>query len=583
MKSPQLQLMVHGQDIADFSPQLQHPQVTIERVFRPDNRNYLFIDLKLRPDVKPGILSFKFRHGQQSFDYRYELLQRAAGSAQRQGFNRSDVILNIVPDRFANGDPSNDAVPGYEDKFDRSDNSMGRHGGDIAGIIQHLDYIAGMGYTMLWPTPLTQSNQKVYSYHGYAATDTYQIDPRYGSNADYQRMVALARAKGIGVIQDIVLNHIGSGHWWMKDMPMRDWLSNNGEFIPTRHARTAVHDPYAAAADRDNFSQGWFELDMPDMNQRNPFVANYQIQNAVWWIEYAGLSGARVDTYGYSDAKFLAEWSRRVMAEYPKFNLVGEEWSVNPHVVAYWQRGRKNHDGYASHLPSLMDYPLHNMLRKALVAPDSLHSGLSNLYEELVNDGLYPDPGNLVLFEGNHDVSRLYSELNEDLDLYKMAIAYTLTMRRIPQFYYGTEILMTSPKERDDGAFRRDFPGGWAGDQVSAFTGQGLSSRQLEAQRFVRKLLNWRKSQTVIHDGKLLHYAPENATYAYFRYLGERKVMVILNKNATETGLDTRRFHEMLKPGSKGVDVISGRHFVLDQHLKLPPRSVLVLEVEPSR
>ena len=580
MKSQKLQLMVHGSGIAQFTPRLRHPQVTIERVFRPENPNYLFIDLKLGAALRPGELVFEFRRGKEVLSHRYPMLQRLPHSAVRKGFSRADVILNIVPDRFANGDPGNDRVPGYADKLDRSDDSAGRHGGDIAGIVQHLDYIAGMGYTMLWPTPLTQSNQAHYSYHGYAATDTYRIDPRYGSNADYKRLVELARAKGIGVIQDIVLNHIGSGHWWLKDMPMKNWLSHDGEFIPTRHARTAVHDPYAAADDKRNFTQGWFERDMPDMNQRNPYVAIYQIQNAIWWIEYAALSGARVDTYGYSDATFLAEWSRRVMAEYPNFNLVGEEWSHHPHVVAYWQRGRKNHDGYVSHLPSLMDYPLHTRLRKALVEADSLHSGLASLYEELVNDGLYADPGNLVLFEGNHDVSRLYSELNEDLDLYKMALAYILTLRRIPQFYYGTEILMTSPKQRDDGAFRRDFPGGWPGDTVNAFTGAGLSPSQLEAQQHLRKLLNWRKSQPVVHDGTLKHFAPENAVYVYFRSLGAKQVMVILNKNAAPTPLDARRFREVFAPGRAGVDAVTGQRYVLDQSLVLPPRSALVLELE---
>jgi neopullulanase len=582
MKSEKLQLMVYGKNIAAYAPEISYPGVRVDAVTRLTSPNYAFIDLRLAPDVAPGKMNIIFKLGAQKVEFSYSLLAREQNSATRKSFSNADVILNFMPDRFSNGDPSNDNLPGFLDPLNRADDSAGRHGGDIKGIENHLDYIAGMGYTMLWPTPLTESNQAKYSYHGYAATDTYKIDPRYGSNADYKRLVDKARSKGLGMIMDVVLNHIGSNHWWMKDLPTSDWLSLDSKFAPTYHARTTATDPYSAKVDRVNFTKGWFELNMPDMNQQNRYVATYQIQNAIWWVEYAGLAGIRVDTYGYSDHAFLSEWSRRLHEEYPTMNMVGEEWSINPIVVSYWQKDKQNPNGYVSSLPSLMDFPLNDSLRKALVQPDDFQSGFPSLYERLNDDIVYPNPNNLVLFEGNHDIGRLYSVLDEDLDLYKMAIAYVATMRGIPQFYYGTEILMTSPKKRDDGAFRRDFPGGWAGDKVNAVTGAGLTDRQKEAQAFVKKLLNWRKTQPAVHTGKLMHYAPEDGTYVYVRtdVPTNKKVMVVFNKNQKEKSLPTARFVEALGNATIGVDVISGKAYRVESTLTVPARAVLVLELK---
>ncbi len=579
MKDSRLQLLVHGPGIGAAQPSLERPGVTLERVIRVSNPNYLFLDLQIAPDAQPGPVSLNFKLGQEQFSRPYELHARSAGSAQRRGFDASDVIVNIVPDRFVNGDPANDNVAGYPDPANRASNSAGRHGGDIAGLVQSLDYLAGMGYTMIWPTPLTENKQPAYSYHGYAATDTYKIDPRFGSNEDYRRFVTLARQKGIGVIKDVVLNHIGSEHWWMKDLPSEDWLSFKGKFVPTQHFRTAVADPYASLVDKQNFTAGWFTDTMPDMNQRNPLVANYQIQNAIWWVEYAGLSGIRVDTYGYSDAAFLAEWTRRLMAEYPYFNMVGEEWSSNPVVVSYWLRGRSNTDGYISALPSGMDFPLNETLRRALVTPEGYGSGLNELYAALVNDLLYPDPMNMVLFEGNHDMPRLFSILNDDPALTRMALAYVLTMRGIPQLYYGTEVLMSSLKERDDGEARRDFPGGWPGDPVNAFTGAGLTAPQREMQDFVRKLMTWRRTQPALHRGSLKHYFPEQGSYVWFRQHGRNTVMVVINKNPAEVQLETARFAEMLSGYQRATDVLAGRSFSLGERLAVPGRSVMVLEL----
>ena len=580
-----VQLMVHGAGIGALDVALDYRGVTLGAVTRVANPNYLFIELTIDANAAPGTLDLVFtqdkqRGGAHVSTYRYPLAARAPLSAQRAGFSRADAIYQLMPDRWANGNPANDNVARLAERADRNSGG-GRHGGDLQGMEAGLDYVAAMGFTQIWPTPLVENDMPAYSYHGYAATDLYRVDERYGSNDDYRRYVAAARARGIGVIQDVVLNHIGSRHWWMRDLPTPDWITHGATFVPTSHHRTAVQDRYASQQDKRDFTAGWFSQGMPDLNQANPLLATYLIQNSIWWIEYAGLSGLRVDTYGYSDNGFLAQWSGRIMAEYPKLNLVGEEWSTQASVVARWQRGKQNFDGYVSHMPSMMDFPLNDMLVKSLASKGKEEPQLTRLYETLSLDHLYADPGQLVLFEGNHDLSRLYSLLHEDEGLYRMAIAYVLTMPRIPQFYYGTEIQMTSSTgERDDASYRHDFPGGWAGDAVNAFTGAGLTARQLAAQAYVKKLLNWRKTQPVIHHGQLMHYGPENDTYVYFRYDGARKILVALNKNAHAVALPVARFHEMLAGVRGGTDVVSGQRHALDTTLAVPARGTLILELD---
>ncbi len=581
MQAREVQLMVHGPQIADLEPSVQHPGVRIASVTRVANRNYLFITLDIDSKAAAGTLDLRFKaagQGRHSLSYPFPLQAREPGSRQRKGFNSSDVIYELMPDRFANGNPHNDSVKGMPDKMDRQLGHM-RHGGDIAGIVQHLDYLAALGFTQLWPTPLVENNARAWSYHGYAATDFYRIDARYGSNEDYRKLATLARNKGIGLISDVVLSHISIDHWWMKDLPTPDWINHMDRFVPTQHHRMSTQDPYGSKEDRLNYTTGWFTESMPDMNQTNPLVANYLIQNNIWWIEYAGLSGLRVDTYGYSAAPFLTEHSRRIMDEYPNLNMVGEEWHKAPAVVAHWQRGKVNFDGFVSYMPSVMDFPLAEAMRSALASNEP--NSFKDVYEMVSQDHIYADPGNLVLFEGNHDVPRMYSVVGEDFGLWQMNLAFIMTMPRIPQFYSGTEVLMTSTtKGRDDGSYRQDFPGGWAGDKADAFTGAGLSSQQRDALAFVKKLANWRKSQAVIHHGKLMHFGAENDTYVYFRYDDKKKVMVAFNKNKTEMALDTRRFREMILGARKGTDAITGKTYALDGMLKLPARSVLILELD---
>lgn len=579
MRSGALQLMVHGEDIAGSEPRLSHPGVRIDRVTRVASRNYLFVDLEIDSAAAPADVEIRFERAGEVETIRYPLRQRAAGSAVRRGFGPQDAILNLMPDRYADGDPANDSLPGYADRADRAAPG-GRHGGDLRGLADRLDYIAGMGYTMVWPTPLMENNQPAHSYHGYAVTDLYRVDPRFGSNDDYRRFVATARGKGVGVIQDIVPNHIGSAHPWMQDLPTPDWINHGGVFQPTRHARNALSDPYAAAVDREDFTRGWFVASMPDLNQRQPLLATYLMQNAIWWIEFADLSGYRVDTVGYSDTAFMARWTEHILAEYPDFSIVGEEWSLNPLVVSRWQLDRSSWMEAGRGMPNMMDFPLAEGLRRALAAPEGGDGGLMGLYSILVNDSLYPAPSKLVLFEGNHDMPRIYSVLGEDPALWRMAMVYLATAPRIPQFYYGTELLMTSPTHRDDAAARRDFPGGWRGDAASAFDGRGLDARQREAQDFLRKLLNWRKQATAAHRGRMLHYAPDDGTYVYFRFDGTQRFMVVLNKNAAQSALDLSRYAEGLAGAKVATDVLGGGERRLDRALDLPPRSALILALE---
>ena len=577
----ELQLLVHGEGIADFEPSISRQGLSISSVRRVASPNYLFIYVAIDPDAKPGDFDITFSNDGTTLTHRYALWQRNSDPGYVDGFSSEDVIYLITPDRFANGDAANDAVDGLGDLPDR-DEPYGRHGGDLKGIGDHLDYIADMGFTAIWLNPVLENAMPEASYHGYATTDFYRVDPRYGTNEDYRALADDMRQRGLGLIMDMIANHTGSEHWWMDDLPTADWINFGGQYHVTSHARTTHQDPYASDYDKREFADGWFVSAMPDLNQRNPLLADYLIQNSIWWTEYLGLAGIRQDTYPYPDKNFMAEWTRRIMQEYPDFNIVGEEWSPNPAIVSYWQAGKKNHDSYVSYLPSVFDFPLQIALANVLTADDPpWGSAWTPVYEMLGNDFLYPDPFNLVIFPDNHDMSRIYTQLGEDYDLFRMAIVYYLTMRGIPQIYYGTEILMSHPGTDSHGVIRSDFPGGWPGDTVNAFTGAGLVARAREAQAFMRKLLHWRKTADVIHSGRLMQFAPLGNVYTYFRYDDDDTVMVIFNRDADTQTLPTSRFAERLGNGRTATDVISGKRFNLSRDLVLEPRSVLLLELDP--
>ncbi|MEO1034215.1 MAG: glycoside hydrolase family 13 protein [Pseudomonadota bacterium] len=574
-----LQIMLYGDNIAAADVALTGDGARLERSVRTANPNYLFVYLVVAPSGGERI-ELSLSRGNDERRIRYELRDRR--DDMPAGFDSSDVIYLVTPDRFANGDPSNDRVTGFGDELNRGEPDA-RHGGDIRGLIDHLDYIAEMGFTQLWPNPVLENRMDSGSYHGYATTDFYSVDPRFGDDALYLELVAAARARGIGLIKDMIVNHIGSNHWWMRDLPTPDWLNNAAAYRETTHARTAIQDPYAAPTDVAGMADGWFVPTMPDLNQRQPLLADYLIQNALWWIETAGLAGIRMDTYPYPDKDFMAAWTARIVAEYPGFSIVGEEWSLNPVVISYWQRGKDNFDGYRSELSSVMDFPLQDALVRSLTVPEEPYKNVwTAVYEMLANDHLYPDPMQLVVFGDNHDMDRLYTQLGEDPALLQMALALLATMRGIPQFYYGTEVLLSNPGTHSHGVIRGDFPGGWAGDAVDAFSGEGLSAEATATQAMLRKLLQWRRTASAIHSGNLQHYTPQDSTYVYFRYDDAQTVMVIANRSAEPATLDLARFRQRLGAARSAYDVVAERAVRLRDTLTIAPRSVRVLDIEPD-
>lgn len=579
-KNPDLQLLVHGEGISTTKPVISYPGVVLESVASVENPNYLFLNLKLDNNTLPGKFNIQFLlNGKVVQTYSYELKAREPGSADRVGFNNSDVLYLIMPDRFANGDPSNDSNSAMADKLNRAD-QYGRHGGDIKGMLDHLNYVTDQGYSALWLNPVLENDMPEASYHGYATTDFYRVDRRYGNNEDYRQLGIEAKKRGIKMIMDMIFNHCGTGHWWMKDLPSKDWLNAYPNIFITNHRKSVRQDPYGAQCDRDEFHDGWFVSAMPDLNQRNPFMARYLIQNSIWWIEYVGLAGIRMDTYPYPDPEMMAEWTREVMTEYPHFNIVGEEFNVNPVQVAYWQKGKVNPDGYRSYLPSLMDFPLQDAIVKAFSEKEGWSEGINRLYDMLALDFLYSDPQNLVVFADNHDTERFFTAIREDFSKFKMAMAYLMTTRGIPQVYYGSDILMTGRKSDGDGNLRKDFPGGWAGDKVNAFTGEGLTAQQKEAQQYLKKLITWRKGKEVIHQGKMLHYIPKEGVYAFFRFSEKENIMVILNNNTEDKPFNISHYREGLKGATKGYEVISDKTINDLSSLKIPGHSAMIVELK---
>lgn len=580
MKNPSLQLLVYGKDISLTRPSIDYQGVKIKESILVENPNYLFINLEVSPDAKPGVFEIRFTGPKKIFlSYTYELKEREKGSAERKGFNSSDAIYLLMPDRFANGDPSNDQVDDMVDKPDRA-NPNGRHGGDLKGITDHMNYFKSLGVTALWLNPVFEGNVPTPSYHGYSITNFYRIDPRFGSNDDYKNMVDQAHNQGIKVIKDMVFNHFGNGHWWMNDLPMADWVNQWPEYTRSNFRAGTLSDPHAATSDRERMLKGWFDIMMADFNQKNPFVAKYLIQNSIWWVEFAGLDGIRMDTYPYSDKHFMAQWMKCLRNEYPDFSVVGEAWLNTTPQVAYWQESNRNNDGYDSHLNYVFDFPLKYAIGSAFNEGNGWSSGASKLYETISMDFLYTNPDNIVTFPDNHDGDRFYSILGKDLRKYKMAMSFLLTTRGAPQIYYGTEILMTGLEHDGHGFIREDFPGGWPNDGVNAFTGKGLSEEQSDAQAFTKALLNWRKNSKAIKEGKLKHYIPEEGVYVFFRYLQDEAVMVIINNNEESRTFKTDRFSENLDGYSSGTDITTRTYFDQLRMISVPAMTARVIELK---
>ena len=587
-KNPELQLLVKHPNISEANPSISYKGVSIEKVHKADSPNYLFIDLKISETAKAGKFNITFKQdGKEDLIQTYELKSRVKPAKDYVGFDSSDAIYLITPDRFANGEPSNDVNTNLLEKTVDRTQDYGRHGGDIKGITNHLDYIHDMGFTAIWPCPLLTNDMPQSSYHGYAMTDFYQVDPRFGTLEEYIELSKKAQEKGIKLIMDQVANHCGSEHWWMKDLPFSDWVNQQQAFdnkLPlnnSNHRRTTNQDLYASQKDKTEMSEGWFVPSMPDLNQKNSYLAKYLIQNSIWWVETSGLGGIRQDTYPYPDKDFMSDWAGAIMTEYPNFNIVGEEWSSNPLLIAYWQDGHKNDDGYDSNLRSTMDFAMQSNISQALNEAETWDGGLMRMYNGLANDFAYKRPKDIMAFPDNHDMSRIYTQLKGDIPNTKMALSYILTLPRTPQIYYGTEILMNDfEKPGDHGLLRGDFPGGWQGDAVNAFTGEGLSDAQKDMQLFLKKVLNYRKSSKAIHEGKTIHFAPFMGTYFLFRMLENETMVLILNKNDEPITIDLKRYAEIGLDTKTLKNVVTGEDLIWGNTLELKEKGVLLLSTK---
>jgi neopullulanase len=580
MENTSLQILFHKKDISvsDYQVTMKYDGVTLKESKRVENPHYLFLTLDIASTAKSGKIPITFSSGKKSFVYQYELKAKSSESNRIQGFNSADVLYLIMPDRFANGDITNDTITGMFEGTHRNV-PMGRHGGDLKGISDHLDYLKELGVTTLWLNPVLENNQKHSSYHGYAITDLYKVDRRFGTNDDYVAFINKSHQMGLKVVQDMVMNHIGNEHWLMHDLPEKNWVHQFPEFTRSNYRGTVVSDPYKSKQDEILMSNGWFDTTMPDVDQTNRLFATYLIQNTLWWIEYAGLDGIRMDTYPYPDKDFMSRWAKEVLDEYPKFNIVGEAWLNNIATTAYWQKGMVNKDGYQSNLLSVTDFPFCFAVPQALNEAGGWDTGMAKLYNLLSQDFIYPNANNNLTFLDNHDMTRFFLSCGKDYNKFKMALTFLLTTRGIPQLYYGTELLMDG-----DGGYhpniRKDFPGGWKGDQMNAFTSGGRTKEQNDAFNFLKTLLNWRKSSPVISSGQLTQYVPEDNIYVYFRHNANKKVMVIMNGNAVEKTLSTKRFSENIQSATKGLNVLTNEKLEDITIIKLSPLTALVVELE---
>lgn len=594
MKTP-LQLLVQGTGISACDVTVEGGKgVSVRNVSRAESPNYIFVDVDIASDAAAGTYYLVFSDGDVSWKYPYVISAREEGSAQRKSFTTADMIYLIMPDRFADGDPSNNSSVGLTEKADRSD-PAGRHGGDIQGIIDRLDYIAGLGATYIWTTPMLEDNAPEGSYHGYAASDYYHIDARFGTNELYRTFVEKARGEGIGVIMDIVPNHCSTEHWWMKDLPFNDWIHQFDTYTGTNVTFSTNMDPNASKKDLYIQESGWFVPSMVDMNLDNPFVLKYFIQWGIWWIEYSGVSGFRVDTYPYNEKLPASEWCKAIINEYPNFNIVGECWTSSIPQLAYWQGGNDNKDGFDSHLPSIMDFPLHDALRAGLNEDyPGWGQGMTRVYDVLSHDFVYHDLSKMMIFAGNHDTERLGDAIRKNPDRLKIAMAMMATMRGIPQVFAGDEMMFVSANVANPGdhpGLRVDFPGGWSGDSLNLFTDEGRKSQvcntdglevpkgqAAELHDFVSRLFRWRKHKDVIHNGKTMHFITRDNTYGYFRYDQDDVVFVYINNSHEDKNIPWSYYSEISGGLGKGVDVVTGENVVVSDDTVAPPLSVLIVE-----
>ena len=578
MNSPKLQLMVHGDNIRDAVPSIDYAGVTIDSIARLDSKNYQFLYLNVSPQAQPGTMTIVFKNGKKSVKVPYELKKR--DGIMPDAFSSEDVLYLIMPDRFADGNSNNNTLKelNFPVSVDRNDPNA-RHGGDLKGIENNLNYIESLGVTAIWLNPVLENDMPGGAYHGYATTDYYRVDPRFGTNDEYRNLIAESHKRGIKVVMDMIFNHSGSSHPWIDDLPSKDWLNYPDGDKLTNFRLSTINDPYASDYDRTRSVKGWFVPSMPDLNQENPHMMRYLIQNSIWWIEYSKIDGIRMDTYPYADMAPMAQWIADVQKEYPGYNIVGEAWYGDVAGTAYWQRGSRLNKQGDPNLPTVMDFPT------MIIATQAFHEntleygqGLNKIYNRLSLDYLYENPKNVLTFLDNHDTDRFLLTEPQNLGSWKQGVAFLLTTRGIPQIYYGTELLMHGDKKKTDGDVRKDVPGGFPGDTINAFSKEGRTALQNEAIDFLSKVATWRKGNKVISEGTLKHFMPENGMYVYERRLGDKRAVVIMNGTDRQLSVDMSIYKEILPTGSTLKDVITGEEFTITPEIHFAPRALYILE-----
>ena len=596
MKNPSVQLMVYGENIRNAEVKTDYAGVKIDSVVRLDSPNYLLVYLNTA-GAQPGTMKLDFTIGKLTMQVKYDFKAREMSGDRRVGFTNADVLYMLMPDRFANGNPANDRVKGMRSQVCDRNKPSYRHGGDLEGIRQHLDYLNDLGVTALWFTPVLENDSPESpwndTYHGYATTNYYRVDPRFGTNDDYRRLVDEAHSKGLKVVMDMIFNHCGFEHPWVADMPSNDWFNthewlkeSNGtsdtrgtNFLRTSYKLAPVLDPYASKVDKKETVEGWFVSTMPDLNQNNPHVMNYLIQNSIWWIETVGIDGIRMDTYPYAFAGPMARWMKTIDKEYPNFNVVGETWFEEPPYTAAWQRDSKIAKEN-SYLKTVMDFSFYACMDSARIEQtDGQWRGFNRVYNSLVFDYLYPNPSSVMAFIENHDTDRYLKDGKDDLTL-KQALALLLTINRIPQLYYGTEVLMNGTKHVTDGNVRKDFPGGFPGDMHNAFTEQGRTKEENDMYNWLRALLHWRKGagNDVITKGKQTQFLPHNGIYVVARQYDGKTVMTIVNGTNEDATMPLKRYAEIIGKAVVARDIPTSNHVSLVSDIILTPRQTLILE-----
>ncbi len=578
MKDTTLQLMIHQNEISTSLITSDSKNLKITKTRGGDSKNYLFVDLVITKNCAPGNYNFELTNPttQKKIKLSYELKARNKNQ-QAKGINQSDFIYLVFPDRFSNGNTSNDVVNGMEQTSLNRDSMFLRHGGDLQGVMNKIEYIKSTGATALWLNPVQENNQPKESYHGYAITDHYKIDPRLGSNDDYIKLSQILHQNNLKLIMDIIPNHCGNMHYMIKDLPFENWVHKWNSFTRTSYRAATTMDYHAAEADKKVFSDAWFDKHMPDLNQKDSYLKKYFIQNCIWWVENAALDGFRIDTYAYPDADFMIEWLKAIYLEYPSIGVFGEIWDHSVPIQSYFAQKAK--DQGIENPPGITDFMLNFALIDALTKDFGWTEGVSRLYYVLAQDYLYPNAASNAIFLDNHDISRIFSMLNEDVDLLKMALGFLLTTRGIPIMYYGTEILMKN-YANPDGKVREDFPGGWSNDKLNKFTSEGRSKQENEIFTYISNLANYRKNSLAITKGKLVQFIPEKGVYVYARVFENKKVLVIMNPSKENKKIDSSRYAEIYGSVKTSKEITTQSNFNLAGEWNLEPKKIYILEIE---